>query len=230
MNDLLRRSTNRLTVPRLIKALSGEPMPSEALETSTPMGPIRDAIASIDAGLAGPDLDLGLVEPLHRAMSTLSRGEAADMRVWHWMTASEFPEFVWRRWRSGGAPEVSELDGALTAAMFRRFAGASSLVGVSRNTFARLWWVAEHLEGDYEAARFALSKQDMFQAVFERLFGIYGPASLAALRNFRGKSEGEIRSRARWLNVAAGTTLLEALSQSEIEALLDESSTISAST
>jgi hypothetical protein len=143
------------------------------------------------------------------------------MRVWHWIAASQFPDLVWRRWRGAGTPHPSELEAALSPSIVRRFAGASSLSGVSRNTFARLWWTAHQLEGDYDLARFAVSRQDMFQAVFERLFGLYGPAAAASLGRFRGRSEDEIRDAARWLNYAASTTLLEALNQDDIKELLD---------
>jgi hypothetical protein len=154
-------------------------------------------------------------------LKSLPAADAADMRVWHWLTAEQFPAFVWRRWRSAGTPNENELETALSSSMVRRFAGSSTLAGVSRNTFARLWWTAQALDGDYELARFALSKQDMFQAVFERQFGLYPPAARAALERFRGLSEVDVREAAKWLNFAASTTLLEALDQGDIDEVLD---------
>jgi hypothetical protein len=173
--------------------------------------------------MTGSSLDTALVEPVHRALAGLTHAEAADMRVWHWLCSVAFPDLVWRRWRQGGSPSEQDLAAALTDSMVRRFAGTPTLVGVSRNTLARLWWTAEHLDADYELARRALARQDAFQAIFERLFGLHLPAARAAIRNFEGREEAEVRRAARWLNYAAATAVLEALSEDEIAAILDES-------
>jgi hypothetical protein len=219
--EILRRVQTRLTRPRLARVLAGDSVPTDATETSIVLGPVRAAIDGLDPALSGSSLDLALVEPLHQALIELTRAEAADMRCWHWLAASAFPDYVWRRWRPGGVPGDQELEAALTPATYGRFAGAPSLVGVSRNTFARLWWLGTAVEGDYDRARAALARQDMFQAIFERLFGVYRPAAEAALTAFIGRSEDEIRARARWLNVLAGTTLLEALDEAQIAAILE---------
>ena len=94
---------------------------------------------------------------------------------------------------------------------------------MSRNTFARLWWTAEQLGGDYDLARLALSRQDMFQAIFERIFGLYQPAARAALSRFPPASEDAVRTAARWLNYVGSTTVLELLNEAEIGLILDES-------
>jgi hypothetical protein len=218
--SLVLRYQQRLTQSRLLKALNGEKLPTESLGSEVALEGVRSAISDIDDAVQGSGLDQVLVEPLHRALGNLLPRDAADMRVWHWLSAEQFPSFVWRRWRPAGVPNDAELDAALSSSMIRRFAGSSTLAGVSRNTFARLWWTAHQLQGDYDLARFALSRQDMFQAVFERLFGIYGPAATASLTTFRGLGEGEIRDAAKWLNYAGSTTLLEALNQIEIEQIL----------
>ena len=221
----VRRYREPLSARRLAEALTGVEPPTERLDTDVAMEPLRRAIESLPASASGSAIDGALVEPVHAALQNLTRAEAADMRVWHWLCSAQFPSLVWRRWRAAGTPEEHELAGALTDSMARRFIGTSSLAGVSRNTLARLWWTAEHLEGDYELARRALSRQDMFQAIFERLFGLHPPAARAAIEAFDGKSEDEVRRAARWLNYAGATAVLEALTESDIRAILDESLT-----
>jgi broad specificity phosphatase PhoE len=219
--DHVHRFVRPLTPARLEQALQGEGLDAERIPTAVLLSPLRDAIASLKSDTTGTAIDVELVEPVHVALEGLTRSEAADMRMWHWLAAAEFPDLVWKRWR-GTVPSVDELPEAART-HYRRFAGTSTLVGVSRNTLARLWWVAEHLEGDYERARFALSNQDMFQAIFERLLGLYCPAAAGCLNRFAGRSEAERRAAARWLNHAASTTVLEVLSEDEIGSIVEES-------
>jgi hypothetical protein len=219
----VRRFREPLTQSGLLEVLRGEQRATERLDSDVSLEPLDDAIASLASNAAGSSIDGALVEPVHQALGSLTRAEAADMRVWHWLCAVQFPSLVWRRWRQAGPPEDHELDGALTDSMARRFLGTSSLAGVSRNTLARLWWTAENLEGDYHLARQALSRQDMFQAIFERLFGLHPAAAKAAIAAFDGRSEDEVRRAARWLNYAGATAVLEALSEADIRAILDES-------
>ena len=220
---LVLRFRDALTPTRLVDVLAGQSIPTERLPSHIELSQLSEAIASIPEDMGGSALDTHLVEPVHRSLSGLTHSEAADMRVWHWLCAAAFPDLVWRRWRPTGMPASHELSASLTDSMVRRFLGTPTLVGVSRNTLARLWWTAEHLDGDYDLARRALARQDAFQAIFERLFGLYPPATRAAIQRFNGRSEAEVRRAARWLNYAAATAVLEGLGEAEIAAILDES-------
>jgi Family of unknown function (DUF6339) len=216
----LRKLIQPLTPEMLKAALGGQKLPTEPTEATIDLTQLEAAIEALDPALKGPEIDRALVEPIHIALADLTRGEAAEMRVWHWLTSTVCPDLVWRRWR-GSVPAAHELEDALTPAMFRRFAGRSTLNGVSRNALARLWWVVEHCGNDFDLARVALSSQDMFQAIFERLFGIYEPAARACLVRFEGRSEDDIRRATRWLNYAASTTVLEALGEEEVGLIVD---------
>jgi hypothetical protein len=219
MPESIRRYSKPLTAPGLAAALRGEEQPAEALPTAIPLDGVAAAIESI-GDCAGSEIDGRLVEPLHRAIP-LTRREAADMRVWHWLTV-RFQGFVWQRWPS--YHRQWEETGELTGEAVSRFLGRSSLNGISRNTLARLWWTGEQMrDGDsYSLARDAIDNQDRFQAIFERRYGLYPPAARACLASFRGLSEGEVRDAARWLQQCLSTTVLEHLSEAEISALLEE--------
>ena len=219
----LLRVRDALSPSRLPEVLRGEAPATERLASEIALEPLREAIGSLAGDVAGSAIDGALVQPVHEALLGLKRADAADMRVWHWLCAVEFSDLVWRRWRGTAAPQEHELDVALTDSLVRRFLGAPTLAGVSRNTLARLWWTAEHLGGDYELARRALKRQDMHQAIFDRLFGLHPPAVRAAIRAFDGRSEDEIRRAAKWLNYAGATAVLEAMTQEDIEAIIDQS-------
>jgi hypothetical protein len=199
--------------------LGGGRWPTEPLATQIALEPLEAAVAAVPIELEGSAIDAHLLEPLHRALP-LTRREASDPRVWQWLSAGKFPDLVWRRW-AGRVPTPAELKEMLQPKYHPRFLARPSLNGISRNTFARLWWTAEELE-DYELARRALSRQDMFQNIFERFFGIYPAAARACLDRFDGRSEAEIRRAAKWLQQCASTTLLEGLDEAEVGAILDE--------
>ena len=213
------RYAKPLNSDHLEDVLGGGRWPTEPLGSAIPLEGVDDAVGSVPADAAGSAIDAALLEPLHGALP-LTRREAADPRVWQWLSVNRFPSFVWRRW-AGHVPAPAELKDALAAKYHPRFLARPSLNGISRNTFARLWWTAEQL-GDYDLARSALSNQDMFQNIFERFFGIYPAAARACLERFDGRSEAEIRKAAKWLQQCATTTLLEGLEEHEVAAILDE--------
>jgi uncharacterized protein DUF6339 len=219
MPEFVRRYSKPLTAAGLAAALKGDQQPAEDLATPVPLDTVAAAIESVGDS-KGSEIDAKLIEPLHRAIPLTLR-EAADMRVWHWITV-RFQGIVWQRWPK--YHQQWQETGELTGEAVSRFLGRSSLNGVSRNTLARLWWTAEQMsEGDdYSLARDAVKSQDRFQAIFERRFGLYPPAARACLESFRNLSESEVRDAARWLQQCLSTTVLEHLSEAEIGALIEE--------
>jgi hypothetical protein len=203
----------------LEEVLSGGRWPTEPLPNQIPLAQVEHAVESIDPDASGTAIDALLLEPLHRALP-VTRREAADPRVWQWLSVSCFPDLVWRRW-AGEVPDAAALHDALAPKYHPRFLARSSLNGMSRNTLSRLWWTAEHL-GDYELARRALSNQDMFQNIFERFFGMYPPAARACLTCFHERPAAQVRAAAKWLQQCATTTLLEALDEAAIRSILAE--------
>jgi Family of unknown function (DUF6339) len=235
MPEMLHRFSKPLNRDLLEDLLvRGAKPPAEPTPTSVRLSPLREAVGDALKNFDAKNrtaLDAALVEPVHRSLRDLSRREAADMRVWHWLCASEFPQLVWRRWRAAASiPSAEELPQALTTSTAGRFLGTSSLNGVSRNTLARLWWTAEALrEGeDYELARTILRDQDMFQAIVERFFGMSPAVARACVRRLQGLPEDDQRRAAKWLQQRAATTAIEYLDESAVAAILDEALAVEA--
>ncbi len=171
--------------------------------------------------VAGWDRQLAPV--LHGVMSVLPRAILADMGVWHWLCIVPFKNLVWLRWRRENFP--GRVEGNLPVAQRARFLGTPTLNGVSRNTLARLYWVAHALhtpEDGYRNVDAALRRQDAFQAIFERRFGLYSPAARAMLEFAKDRSELEVRAKARDLNHALTTIAVEALPQDGIQSLIQD--------
>ena len=165
--------------------------------------------------------DARLVEPLHRALAHLPRRLASDMGLWHWLCTTWFRDWVWRRWSQKNQSAI--LPDQIPLSLAERFLGGPSLHGFSRNALSRLWWAGECLvdqEGNYLWARRALEKQDLFQAIFERRFGLYRPAARACLRKYWQAPEKDWREGTKWLNHYLTTLVVESLTEEEILALL----------
>lgn len=168
--------------------------------------------------------DRELVQPLHQALRTISRRDAADMRFWHWMCVNQFPMFVWARWYGQNVEPVDAASVlANQPALAERFLGTASLRGVSRNALARLWWCADTLSDggrDYTLVREALLNQDFFQAIFERKLGLYPATARVLLRVLRDAGEKQRRDMIKRLNHYFTTIVQESLEEEDIERLL----------
>lgn len=165
--------------------------------------------------------DAEMVEGLHRAMADLPRRLKLDMRLWHWLTTEIFQDFVLRRWANLSAVDDSS---GIAPNVSARFVGSASLVGVSRNALARIFWCGETLweGGEYGLAQKALRRQDLFQGVFERKVGLYPPAARAAVRFLDKVDEDLARAALRLLNHYLTTTAVEWLLEEKVEAMLAE--------
>jgi hypothetical protein len=183
------------------------------LITNTSKGSTRQALAAWDEEM---------VEPLHAAFEGVPRRLLSDMRVWHWLCTGVFRDFVLARWCSEQAAEAFD---DLTAAERGRFLGGGSLNGVSRNALARLFWCGEALwshDDGYQLARAALHRQDFFQAVFERKFGLYRPAARACVVKLADATELTWRNSLKGLNFCLSTMVVEAMDESAVGELLEE--------
>ena len=165
-------------------------------------------------------LDRALVEPLHKALSHLTPRQASDMGFWQWLCIVGLPDVVSWRWYGAATAPGEALE---RPALAERFLGAGTLRGVSRNALSRLWWCARSLhsrDDGYRLAHEVLAKQDLFQAIFERDFGLYPPAARACVRHFADASEGEWRRGTLRLNHLLTTVALETLSEDDVLELL----------
>lgn len=220
---VVRRYADPMGPNGLIRTLRGlEHRQTEALSIEIPLEPLTHAITTASADLSGSALDSALIEPLHHALAGLSRREAADIRLWHWLCVDQFSEIVARRWsiQIGHDKVISIKPGDIA-----RFLGSDkSLQGMARNTLARLWWLPEVL-GDYDLARAAVKNQDRYVNIFERAFGLVVPAAKASVRRFGQPDvrEDDWRSASKWLQQRVPTTIIEALDEAEITEILDQS-------
>jgi hypothetical protein len=189
-------------------AIDVEPFTQE-LESgrSIPLEPLATVLEeAMRRGNSPGESDQWLGPRVHATLR-LTRREAADKRVWNYLTVAEFPKYVLRRWRNSENPDdIVPVD---------RFLGEDS-----KNALARLWWAAELTRNgpDYSATTKALSNS-RFGISWQHLDSMHHrPAALAVagfLEDFGndGATDYQGQVMAKAFNLALRTLSLDALSE-----------------
>jgi len=150
--------------------------------------------------------DMWLGPRIHATLR-LTRREAADKRIWAYLTVVAFPNYVRWRWAQENPDEPVPLD---------RFFG-----GESKNALARLWWTVELTRNgtDYKPAEAALRISQFYPSWLGLNFLHHRPAALAAVRFLsefapHGATTLQTRVMATAANLALRTVCLDALAPS----------------
>lgn len=138
----------------------------------------------------------------------LTRREAADKRIWEYLTVVEFPHYVRWRWE--------KLDNPDKVVPQDRFLGEDS-----KNALARLWWATELTRNgsDYKRSEIALGISRFSVSWLHLILAHHRAAVLAVvdfLDTYQGKgatdTQGQVMAKAT--NVALRTLCLDALAAS----------------
>ncbi|MFJ7259471.1 DUF6339 family protein [Streptomyces globosus] len=150
------------------------------------------------------DADPWLAPRLHATLR-MTRGEAADSRLWNYLAMIVAPDYVIWRHRAADADDTR---GSAQAARFR---GAHYT-----QTFARLWWAAELFRDgpDYRPVETACTVQDVLQNTMRMDVIDHRPTAQAILQvveNRRREGTARIGDQVNALSAAvnaAGSTLM----------------------
>jgi hypothetical protein len=206
----------------------------EPLGKSMDLSPIDDRIAEIEADEEvepqRSQIDAELAPTLHRTLS-LSRYEAADAGLWHYLCIVRFTDFVRYRWEDVWDPEKpSNLEEKFLAA------GAD----IYSNALHRLWWAAELTyeeaesgsvtDRDYDRTRRVLEFQELANDIFDRWFARYKPVAVACVDLLEPETLDELKAEGSYPDAPSNsqlisdtTTLLrEELTVRRVEAMDDE--------
>lgn len=117
------------------------------------------------------EIDADLAPVVH-ANIQVTRRQAANDGLWHWMTTMWRPDFVRFRWPYDDTQRTE-------SSMREKFFGGGS--EIYTNAFGRLWWMAElthraDAEDPYDITRRALSVQSLANRLFDPAFHRYEPA------------------------------------------------------
>lgn len=203
----------------------GSPEPLDAADfvteldpgRTTDLGPLRAVIDAAMANRTPRDSDAWLGPRVHATLR-LTRREAADKRIWQYLTVVEFPHYVRWRWANADRPE--------DAVPLDRFLGEDS-----KNALARLWWATEMTRNGscYARSEIALGISRFSVSWLHLILTHHRAAALAVvdfLHEFQGKgttdTQGQVMAKA--VNVALRTVCLDALAASpatDVQAVAD---------
>ncbi|MSO37801.1 MAG: hypothetical protein EXQ69_06055 [Acidimicrobiia bacterium] len=172
---------------------------------------IDPVIAILDESIrrfeTSPDQSDSWLAPRVHAALRLTRREAADKRIWHFINIAAKPDFV--RWRFGGDDTESRV-----IVPYDRFMGEDS-----KNAIGRLWWVAELTRNgpDYTETLSVL-RTSRFYTSWQALDAMHHrPAALAVCRfdrefnDNKGLTDSQSQRLAKAFNLRLSTLCLDAL-------------------
>jgi len=181
---------------------AAEPLPDDRV---IPTGPVVELLSE---AMSRPEkktaTDAWLAPRLHAALR-ITRREAADPRLWNFMSMLVAPDYVIWRWlpeaKGDKTPVVNQ----------RRFCGPFHV-----QAFARLWWAAELFRDgpDYRPVRIACGNQDVLNTVLRLTMIHHRPtaqAIVSMLREGRVVNGREVNALAKAVNTAGSTLFYELL-------------------
>ena len=162
--------------------------------------------------------DVENIQRVYNHMKFLSDSQASDERIWAAYTFSEFLDDMRYRWK---ASSISDLGN-------RYLFGYSVQRSLFRNGVSRLWWIGRFTYDEtrldpYELTRFLCKDQDYIENICGRnIFNNpdVGFATISALNDAEKAglvvNRELVREVSKYVNLLAGTYLLDTLSKEEI--------------
>lgn len=165
-----------------------------------------------------PLTDAENAQRVYGHMKALSDSQASDERIWIAYTLSEQLEYMKYRWKTASSQDM----------LNRYFFNYSRNRSLFRNGIARLWWIGrvtydEKREDPFELTKFLCNHQDFIETICGRsTFNnpTVQKATLNALydvlKDRKSDNREIIREVAKYVNLLAGTFVLDMLSYEEI--------------
>ncbi|RLM53750.1 hypothetical protein DVK02_12970 [Halobellus sp. Atlit-31R] len=182
------------------------------LGMSMDLSPIDERIEEIksddDIDPQSSNIDAELAPTLHRALS-LTRNQAADAGLWHYLCVVRFSDFVHYRWDHVYNPEKP-------GNMEEKFLKAGA--DIYSNALHRLWWAAELTyepsdtgepeDRDYERTKRALEFQELANDVFDRWFARYQPVAIACVDLLNHEALDELKEEGDYANPPSNSDIV----------------------
>lgn len=165
-----------------------------------------------------PMTDAENAQRVYNHMKALSDSQASDERIWIAYTLGEQLEYMKYRWKVTSSTDM----------LNRYFFNYSKNRSLFRNGISRLWWIGrvtydEKREDSFELTKFMCNHQDFIETICGRsTFNnpTVQKASINAiydvLKNKNENNRETIREVAKYVNLLAGTYILDMLSYQEI--------------
>lgn len=181
-------------------------------------------------GAQDSQIDAELASTLHKTLD-LTRNEASDAGLWHYLCVVRFSDLVHYRWDHVYDPEDPDN-------MKEKFLKAGA--DIYSNALHRIWWAAELTydeaesgdpeDRDYERTREVLEFQELANDIFDRWFARYRPVAVSCVDLLCHEALNEIKEEGEYSDppsnskIASDTTTLlrEELTVRRVEAMEED--------
>jgi hypothetical protein len=173
------------------------------------LGGLREELDEIreDMKEGNHEIDAAAAPPVREHL-TLTRREAANPRLWHWLAVAEFPKFVYHRWEKYSSIQ-------------EKFLAAGR--DIYSNALHRLWWGAELTSDgdDFERTERMFEQGELANDVLDRWFARDETAAKVVVDVLSGESADVISNTTRDVKQELSVYTLELMDECEIRALAE---------
>lgn len=162
------------------------------------------------------EIEADVAPAVHRELD-LTRRQASDIGIWHYLAIVWRPDFVRYRW-PWEDPQRTE------TSMREKFLGSAT--DLYANAFHRMWWHAEltydpERDDPYELTREVASFQRLADWLFDPGFARYKPLVMACGDALSDESTKVVNKTVKRVNHAVSTIPIEGQSQDELRQIVD---------
>jgi hypothetical protein len=175
----------------------------------------------------GDDFDLENSQRLYDALSGMTSTQAADPRLWTYLTHVKFWKYMQARWPVKPKDDSAKQIGPIRS---RYFLIGDKARGLTRNGISRLWWAGRTCHDDSNSDRFRYARalfatQDVYASMMERAFSknirIIHPVLSVLTRRLEAGTpfvdREKVRDLSKYLVLLGGAIVLDMLPGLSIE-------------
>ena len=205
--------------------------PERSLFANTKLAELPDDLLLLPDGEEKFDLENS--ERLYSALRGLTLTQAADPRLWTYLTHVKYWKYMRKRWPIKDGAEADKVKGSVIS---RYFLVGDKARALTRNGVARLWWAGHTCYSSGSAgSEFAYAKalfatQDVYASLMERAFSknrkIIQPVLSVLTKKLESGSPFDDREKVRDLGkhlvLLGGAMVLDILDPATIESIVEK--------
>ncbi|MFC7007771.1 DUF6339 family protein [Halalkalicoccus salilacus] len=178
---------------------------------------IDEAMGNHDPDAQEPyEIEANVTPAVHRELD-LTRRQAADAGIWHYLAVVWRPDFVRYRWPWEATDRTEK-------SMREKFLGRPT--DLYANAFHRMWWHAEltydsDREDPYELTREVAGFQRLADWLFDPGFARYKPLVIACAEELHDEPTKIVNPTVKRVNHAVSTIPIEGQSDDELRDIVD---------
>lgn len=231
VNSLRERVKTDATSYQLDEPWVENVFPERSLFATTKLAELPDDLLLMPEG--EEKFDLENAERLYSALRGLTLTQAADPRLWTYLTHIKYWNYMRKRWPIKDVAEADKVKGSIIS---RYFLVGDKARALTRNGVARLWWAGHtcyssgSAGGEFAYAKALFATQDVYASLMERAFSknrkIIQPVLSVLTKKLESGSPFDDREKVRDLGkhlvLLGGAMVLDILDPATIEGIVEK--------